>query len=412
MSNEIKKLSEKQKQLVKTFANGKYDVRVHYGPMGCGKSFAEAYALGYKCMTTKPLNTDGVIILCGVTAKTVKTNICGALTKLFGNENFRYSSSEKDGYTKDAILFGHKIVIIGLKDKGCEKRVAGANAYFIIVDELTFIDAATYDLLHARLRAELPDGWHYGIECATNPDNENHWVKVNIDNQLITGIHWNPEDRPGNDSKEYYDRLRRKWRDRPALLKRYVYGYWCNASEKLVYSCFKYDFHVYNKKELLNIVGRFSYYKIGVDWGTTNPTAILRIGVTSNNEHVVLDEEYIRDGLISNVADKIIYICNTCKGPVKGIYIDPSAKALRLQLESMGVYPEKANNDVDAGIDRVNDMLSDDKLFICDNCKNCLDEIQTYSYSLKDGQKVEKVNDHCMDALRYACYTDYSEGNA
>lgn len=63
-------------------------------------------------------------------------------------------------------------------------------------------------------------------------------------------------------------------------------------------------------------------------------------------------------------------------------------------------------SDVEAGIDRVIELLKTKRLFFFDNCAGILDEIGTYSRELDDeGQPTDKIKDkerfHRLDALRY-----------
>ena len=61
---------------------------------------------------------------------------------------------------------------------------------------------------------------------------------------------------------------------------------------------------------------------------------------------------------------------------------------------------------VDAGIDRVIELLKTKRLFVFDTCKMVLDELGTYARKLDaDGQPTEEIADknkfHLLDALRY-----------
>ena len=61
---------------------------------------------------------------------------------------------------------------------------------------------------------------------------------------------------------------------------------------------------------------------------------------------------------------------------------------------------------VEAGIDRVIDLLKTKRLFIFEDCTGVLDEMGTYARVLDDqGQPTDKIRDkdtfHRLDALRY-----------
>jgi hypothetical protein len=72
-----------------------------------------------------------------------------------------------------------------------------------------------------------------------------------------------------------------------------------------------------------------------------------------------------------------------------------------------------AENDVNAGIIRTISLLKGDiksgQLLICSECTNLIREIESYVWHPKCIEKGEdeplKVNDHAVDALRYAVNT-------
>ena len=66
----------------------------------------------------------------------------------------------------------------------------------------------------------------------------------------------------------------------------------------------------------------------------------------------------------------------------------------------MGVEIESANNEVNAGIEKLNGRIKTGRFKIFKSCKNTIDEFETYHW-IEGRDKPEKENDHCMDALRY-----------
>ena len=54
-------------------------------------------------------------------------------------------------------------------------------------------------------------------------------------------------------------------------------------------------------------------------------------------------------------------------------------------------------------------LLNEDKIVILDTCVNTIKEFATYMWDSKAADRGEdkpvKQFDHCMDALRYFCYT-------
>jgi hypothetical protein len=68
-----------------------------------------------------------------------------------------------------------------------------------------------------------------------------------------------------------------------------------------------------------------------------------------------------------------------------GVYFQPSAKHLKSK---------------DEGLSLIKDMLLHETLVISSNCPNLYKEME--SYSKDDKGLIPKINDHLIDALRYA----------
>lgn len=412
--------SPKQLQTSISIADAEMDI--HFGPYGCGKTFAIALGLGLACMRTKPPDSDACIAILGKTSVAVKSSFGGTLSKLFG-VNFRYSSSKKDGYVKDALLFGHKIRFAGLHDADAENRIRGMNVYKIIGEEVSTWSKNNFELVQGRLRGsdkDVPKGWRRGFVGSTNPDSPSHWlakllaeVKKGI-NVGIRFIQWTEFDNILPDAKEYYAKLRNLYRNSPAYLARYVLGQW-SAADNLIYTEFNASKHTLSTAIIkqLKEAGAFASYRFGVDYGVTNPTAILVIGKTKDDEDIVLEEKFLRGLTTSQIFPHIRKLYAEYGKNYRGLYHDPSAAALRKELEIGGIPGVmKANNDVDTGIDVIKDLFAQNKLFVAENCKETLDELVTYSYSNPDLRKVKKENDHGMDALRYAIMRNRKKGAA
>jgi hypothetical protein len=102
------------------------------------------------------------------------------------------------------------------------------------------------------------------------------------------------------------------------------------------------------------------------------------------------------------------------------VYVTGGAKSEKQQRwdwNAAGVpVSESPIIDVEAGIDRVIELLKTKRLFIFDTCRGVLDEIGTYARELDDsGQPTEKIKDketfHRLDALRYCVSSlDFGSG--
>jgi hypothetical protein len=68
----------------------------------------------------------------------------------------------------------------------------------------------------------------------------------------------------------------------------------------------------------------------------------------------------------------------------------------------------KANNSVESGIDFICAKIERKQFFVCEACTGVLSEIGDYCRDEAGG--IVKVNDHFMDALRYAVFSDVQQG--
>jgi hypothetical protein len=86
------------------------------------------------------------------------------------------------------------------------------------------------------------------------------------------------------------------------------------------------------------------------------------------------------------------------------VYCDP-AGGERIQEITGGT---KANNSVESGIDFINAKIERGQFFVCEKCTGVLSEI--WDYCRDEGWQIVKVNDHFLDALRYAVFSDVQYG--
>lgn len=159
-------------------------------------------------------------------------------------------------------------------------------------------------------------------------------------------------------------------------------------------------------------------YFVGIDVGWHNPTAMLLIGEDEHRNLYALNEVYESGLTIEQIAEK--YKVLTAGKEIRETVIDPSTAGKTLasggvsvldQLRDVGVNAIIAPNDVQAGIARISQLLTPDritdrpKLFIVRHCIHTRDEIQSYVYEeSRNGvysDKPKKQKDHLMDALKY-----------
>ena len=85
--------------------------------------------------------------------------------------------------------------------------------------------------------------------------------------------------------------------------------------------------------------------------------------------------------------------------------VDPSAASFIAELRRRGVYVIPAENEVLDGIRKTGSLFHRRKILVSEACAGLLDELGTYLWDEKAGQRGDekplKERDHGPDALRY-----------
>lgn len=146
----------------------------------------------------------------------------------------------------------------------------------------------------------------------------------------------------------------------------------------------------------------------GVDWGYTNPGAILVGGLDGDGRLYVLHEEYARQRLVEDwtqIARQLTEIYG-----IDTFYCDPAEPTYIARFADAGLPAVKADNTVTEGIQAVKSRLvrrADGlpRLMVQAACANLLTEFEQYQWmTSRDGvmrDQPMKANDHALDALRY-----------
>ena len=237
----------KQLDVIRNF--GRQEKVCHVGVFGCGKTHSIMTALGILLMTLNENKVTNLkIALIGKTLQAVKRNMCDVLAKQFG-EDFRYSRSQKDGFSRDAVLFNQNLLFIGVNDSNAETRYRGLSDIFcVIIDEAVLVQEETYKLINSRIRGSFTDyqlsvfGQLGVIPCfrvlSTNPDHPEHWLKKLIDsNYFDSVVNWTIQDACWNGAKEYYDGLLKLYPAGSIDRLRYLEGRWV-AAEGSIFTYF------------------------------------------------------------------------------------------------------------------------------------------------------------------------------
>jgi PBSX family phage terminase large subunit len=192
---------------------------------------------------------------------------------------------------------------------------------------------------------------------------------------------------------------------------RFILGLWVMA-KGVIYSMFRKEMVIDSLPQGVKILKKW----IGVDYGQSNATAFLLIGLGSDGKLYILDE-YYHEGKTENIQKSPSKYAKDFKkwltdaGKQWGVqleytYVDPSAKGFMLQLHEEGVRNvRQANNEVLLGIELISSIIDNDMLRVLSTCKNTISEFGAYLWDAKAQEvgldKPIKRFDHALDALRY-----------
>ena len=174
-------------------------------------------------------------------------------------------------------------------------------------------------------------------------------------------------------------------------------------TQGLVYKEFDRGRHIWRGE--YKEVGKGLVKTIGsVDFGFTNPCAVLTIKKDNDGRYFVEKEYYQRQNTDEQIADY------TVSQSFNIVYPDPESASGVETLKRKGVNIREVVKNKDSvrnGINVVRELFKANRLFIHESCVNLVWELETYSYADRKPDHNEeenpiKENDHAVDSLRYA----------
>lgn len=174
-----------------------------------------------------------------------------------------------------AKILGRTVHVLGANDAKAEKVLRGLTVALAYVDEVTVIPEEFFTQLLGRMSP--PGAQLFGT---TNPESPAHWLKAKFldrigrDLQGWVSYHFNLDDNPG--LTEQY-KLSIKAEFTGLSYKRFVLGEWV-AAEGAIFDMWDAEIHTIPRDELPKMLELIA---VGVDYGTTNPTAAIILGISA-----------------------------------------------------------------------------------------------------------------------------------
>ena len=202
-------------------------------------------------------------------------------------------------------------------------------------------------------------------------------------------------DNPHNDPAEL-EKLRAN-RGEDAFAQEYLADF--RKLEGLVYKEFDRTRHVVEQIPLAKVVAK----RGAIDFGHTNPAGILTV-YKDNDARYFISAEYYEVGKVQSELNQEMQ-----SRSLESWYPDPAEPDRIEEMRRSGLVINEVSKDVTKGIDTVKTLLRQQRLFIHNDCKNLLFEIDNYRYKPRRPEQNEqeepiKENDHLLDAMRYALH--------
>lgn len=309
-------------------------------------------------------------------------------------------------------VWGRLCHVIGASDEKSEKVIRGMTCLMIYMDEVTTLPEGYFKMALSRLRVRGRSGVTTASRLfgTTNPDGPQHWLM----REYLSQIDSNPE--LGRDWARFHFTID----DNPTLTedyvasmhaqytglwyRRYILGEWVQA-EGAIYEEWDQGRHVVDElPQNLIPLG------VGVDYGTTNPTRGEYLAYGGDPVRLYVTAEWAPGKGTEAERSQSLRAWLAERPSVPWVFVDPAAAGFKQQLFNDGLTNVvSASNAVLPGIRIVSSLLAADRLRIHSSCTELVKEIPGYMWDPKKTEKGEdapiKINDHAVDALRYAVYS-------
>lgn len=364
----------------------------------------------------------GALAMCGRTERTIINNLLLPLQEMLGPDRVKVNYG-----SGTASILGREVHIYGANNEAARTKIQGLTLAGAYVDEAETLPESFFKMLYTRLSIPGAKLW-----LTSNPGGPNHWLKTDwldkaalwIDGQGL--IHRSlsddalelhrytflMDDNPSL-TPEYVARQKKAYTG--LFYRRYILAEWV-AADGAVFDSWEPDRHVV-KHEALPAMR--SVLGVGVDYGTTNATSAVLLGLGVDGVLYAIDEwRYdsrqasirLTDGQLSAALKDWLGLRTAEGHKPEWVIVDPAAASFKVQLDQDRVANViNGENDVLYGIRTVSSLLNAGKLRISERCTGLINEMPGYSWDTKATEKGEdkplKVADHSIDAFRYAVAT-------
>lgn len=371
--------------------------QIFFGGSSSGKSY-------FLAQRTVKDNVEGYnYLICRNVGATIKKSVFNEICKAISNMQLSmFYRINRTDLTITCTLNKKQILFAGLDDVEKLKSITPADGVLerVWIEEATEVRREAYLQLKKRLRGRTDK--HKGIIISFNPVLKSHWIYK----EFFLG-RW-------DETKNLYkdDRLlilKTTYKDNKFLTPDDIYEleHETDAYFYNVYTLGNWGilgnviFKNWSTADLSSMIPSFDSIDNGLDFGFTNPNALVRCHVSEKSKTIYIFDTLCKrgqtyDSLVTDLRQKIGSQVVTCDNEdSRGVYM----------IRQGGVNAIAARKGADSVLNGII-WLQGYKLVIDVKQQEFINEIQQYHWQEdKEGNVLEKPvkkNDHLMDALRYA----------
>lgn len=389
----VKEISPKQERFI--YSDAQYTAYI--GGVGAGKTNAGAKKAGQRSME---------IVCNGLIGAPTYRMLNDSTIPTFREENQAFISQFRKADMIIEMVNGSKVYCRSADDPDMWR---GLNLNWFWIDEAAYCQAYVWPVGIGRLR-QVVNGVKPIAFITCTPKGRNwiyeEWEEKHKDRDGYLLIRASTKDNPFLDPV-YIENLERNYTGK--YYAQEIEGQFV-AFEGLIYELFNERDHVWIRdRELPDFTG----YSYGLDYGYTNPTAIVCFGEWTDNGRkfdIELAEVYQRQLTQEQVIDEVLKLFKNYRPGT--VWVDPSEPDLIRVMQENNIDARAADNDVTTGIQRCQAALEvingKPSTYVLHNCVHTKAELASYCWKSKGKgtsqrfeDKPEKNNDHLMDARRY-----------
>jgi len=371
--------------------------QIFFGGSSSGKSF-------FLAQRTVMDNMNGYnYLVCRNVGNTLKKSVFNEVWKAICNMQLAmFYDRNKTEITITNRRNNKQILFAGLDDVEKLKSITPVNGVLerIWIEEATEVKREAYLQLKKRLRGYTDK--HKGIIISFNPVLKSHWIYK----EFFAGC-WDEEKNVYSDERKLI--VKTTYKDNKFLTPDDIYELEHEEDEYFynVYTLGNWGilgnviFKNWTTADLSDKIAAFDNIHNGLDFGFTNPNALVRCHVSEKSKTIYVFKTSGKrgqtyDSLVNDLKGIINSEVVTCDNEdSRGIYM----------LRQGGIRAVPAKKGADSVLNGII-WLQGYKIVIDISCQDFINEIQQYHWQAdKDGNVIEKPvkkNDHFMDALRYA----------